>query len=775
MNKSLGRKFMASLLATSMLAAVPFSFQCNAAEQTSDTYAERSILPVKQTVITPETLTDLPKSVNLVDAHATEKTVKLYAYLKGIAKSNYVIYGHQDDTTQKTVLRDSGTNSDTKDVTGSIAGVFGIDGLAMTGAELELKAPYKDTVTQTAAVSISAAKEGAVVTLSAHMPNFAGVKKKGKKNGKYDYTGYTPNDTSGNVVNRILPGGDLNDVYTGYLDMVAQYAGDLAAADVPVLFRPFHENNGSWFWWGAGHCDGAAFKDAYRYTVNYLRDVKAVHNFIYVYSPNGPFETEESYLATYPGDNYVDVLAFDYYDTENDKTGKWFSSFSKTADVVSGLAEKHSKLSAVAETGLMSNGSFMSVSNNADKDWFNRVLKTIEGKNIAYFMTWANFNEKDGFFQPYMVSSTKGHEMIDNFTDFYNAENSVFADGIGDYAGIIANNTNTGGNISGYIKEPVSGGRIISAPSHITASVNAPFGTDVDFIIKNNDGTTIADLKGQEQNGDFSSEITQEILDKAGKTYGSISLSIAGTTYDKINIIFNIPETADKADVVDDFESYGGSGDLLKLKWSCNSGSGCSVSPALSTKYRSGGQYGLAFAYKINTEKIPEGYAGITVDKAVDWSQYDAVQLYCKPDGKGQKLVIQITSGGEDFEVHLPEFAATTEAKVLTLPFSKFVGKNKGKFDPSKVTKFGIWCNTIGSDVSVDSVMYFDDIKAVNMSSPSSGENEKTYVVKKGDTLWKIAKEKLGSGSKYMLIYNLNKNSMKNPDTIYAGETLILP
>ena len=47
--------------------------------------------------------------------------------------------------------------------------------------------------------------------------------------------------------------------------------------------------------------------------VNYLQ-AKGVHNLLYVYSPNGPIDNESDYLSRYPGDAYVDVLGFDYYD-----------------------------------------------------------------------------------------------------------------------------------------------------------------------------------------------------------------------------------------------------------------------------------------------------------------------------------------------------------------------------------------------------------------------------------------------------------------------------
>jgi LysM repeat protein len=49
------------------------------------------------------------------------------------------------------------------------------------------------------------------------------------------------------------------------------------------------------------------------------------------------------------------------------------------------------------------------------------------------------------------------------------------------------------------------------------------------------------------------------------------------------------------------------------------------------------------------------------------------------------------------------------------------------------------------------------------------------YTVKSGDTLSKIAKEYLGSPNKYMDIFNINKDVLKNPDLIHAGQTIKIP
>ena len=59
-------------------------------------------------------------------------------------------------------------------------------------------------------------------------------------------------------------------------------------------------------------------------------------------------------------------------------------------------------------------------------------------------------------------------------------------------------------------------------------------------------------------------------------------------------------------------------------------------------------------------------------------------------------------------------------------------------------------------------------------NSPAPSTN-KTYTVKKGDCLWNIAKSFYGNGSKYTVIYNANKDKIKNPNLIYPGQVLTIP
>ena len=676
----------------------------------------------------------IPASVRIVDEQAQPCAAQLFAYLKAVGESPYVLYGHQNDTHHKGGEEYFGsTSSDTKDITGSISAIVGIDALSFTGAELPIPDGQKNGVAAAAQLSIQAAQEGAIMTLSAHMPNFSLVADKGQDaDGSYDYSGYTPGNTKGEVMSRILPGGDLNDVYNGYLDLIADYGLLLQAQGIPVLFRPLHENNGSWFWWGAAFCDEEGYKNVYRYTVEYLRDVKNVHNFLYVYSPGGPFDSMADFESRYPGDEYVDVIGFDMYHDNPTTTDTWMQSFAQTAQLIDQAAQIHGKVPVVAETGMRVGTSLndgkdyggIAPEGNARPLWFSEIEQILSPTNIPYYMVWANWDGANNFYSPYKTSPAAGHEMTDAFINYYNEETSVFANGTGFYGQILTPAVEQH-TASGYILSPASGARILY-PETLTASVEH-IGGDVSFVLTNKEGTvsrTIpAQLSGQEDKMGYvyQAKMSQEDLKELGKTTGTISLVSGGTVLNTINAIFNIKEAVLDPLVVDDFEGYLGDSVLLMKDWATNSGSGCSVNLELSESNKAEKDFGMAFRYVISSDGSGEGWAGATKPFESNLTSCNALQLWIKPDGRGQKLVIQLTSNGEDFEVHLPEFAATTEAKYVTVPFAAMQGKNGGVFDPANISSFGIWCNTISpegvANWTVDSVLYVDDIHAVTTDS----------------------------------------------------------
>jgi mannan endo-1,4-beta-mannosidase len=111
-------------------------------------------------------------------------------------------------------------------------------------------------------------------------------------------------------------GTDLNKRWLAQIDVVAGYLKQLDSAHIPILWRPYHEMNGIWFWWGDKKGkDGIEklWKMMYDRYTNHFH----LNNLIWVWGANGPRDIpgDEAYAYKdyYPGNNYVDVLGADVY------------------------------------------------------------------------------------------------------------------------------------------------------------------------------------------------------------------------------------------------------------------------------------------------------------------------------------------------------------------------------------------------------------------------------------------------------------------------------
>jgi len=105
----------------------------------------------------------------------------------------------------------------------------------------------------------------------------------------------------------LAPDSEIHARWMEELDSIASGLQELKDAGVVVLWRPFHEMNGGWFWWGAK--DPASFIKLWRHMFDYFTKAKGLDNLLWVYSPNHGDKT----AAYYAGDRYVDIVGLDAY------------------------------------------------------------------------------------------------------------------------------------------------------------------------------------------------------------------------------------------------------------------------------------------------------------------------------------------------------------------------------------------------------------------------------------------------------------------------------
>ncbi|MDD2763522.1 MAG: glycosyl hydrolase [Opitutaceae bacterium] len=144
-------------------------------------------------------------------------------------------------------------------------------------------------------VAIAYWRAGGLITVNAHLYNPAKPHEGGLRDQGVDLAGL------------LAPGTAMHQQWMQELDELAAGLQELREAGVVVLWRPFHEMNGGWFWWGKK--DPAIFIRVWRHMFDYFTKAKGLDNLLWVYAPNHGDHTADYY----PGDGYVDVVGLDVY------------------------------------------------------------------------------------------------------------------------------------------------------------------------------------------------------------------------------------------------------------------------------------------------------------------------------------------------------------------------------------------------------------------------------------------------------------------------------
>ena len=175
-----------------------------------------------------------------------------------------------------------------------------------------------------------------------------------------DYAFYKA-DTEFDAANATVEGTWENKVFTEDLKNTAAYLKLLRDADIPILWRPFHEAAGGWFWWGK---DAVSFKSLWIAMFNYFK-AEGLDNLIWVWT------TEGNDADWYPGDQYVDIVGRDIY---NKETADCVSEYTSIAG---NYGNKIVSLSECGKVGLIS------------EQW-------ASGARWSWFMPWYDGTNEDG-------------------------------------------------------------------------------------------------------------------------------------------------------------------------------------------------------------------------------------------------------------------------------------------------------------------------------------------------------------------------------------------
>jgi mannan endo-1,4-beta-mannosidase len=329
--------------------------------------------------------------------------------LFSFAEAEQIAYGHQDDLFYGHTWcvtdweNDPLERSDVKEVTGKYPMIMGCDlGGIELGDSCNLDGVPFGLMRKAVLKHI---ERGGIVTFSWHPRN--------------PLTGGDAWDVSSNeVVKSILPGGEKKAEFMLWLQRAADFIESLGP-DVAVIFRPWHENIGSWFWWGGRLCTAQEYIELYRHTWLYFTKERGLTNILWCYSPNGPLKPED-YMSRYPGDEFVDILGTDIYEfvapneALEDAGDRFYEQVEDMLTTLAAISYEHDKLMCLSETGLES---------IPDTTWWTEYLyPSIEGYPISYVLTWRNAHDQPKHF----YAAWPGFEGADDFKAFSELDKIVF-------------------------------------------------------------------------------------------------------------------------------------------------------------------------------------------------------------------------------------------------------------------------------------------------------------------------------------------------------------
>ena len=340
---------------------------------------------------------------NLSDKKATPETILLYKNLVKLTQKG-ILFGHQDDLAYGVNWKYEAGRSDVKDVTGDYPAVYGWDlgGLEKKSDKNIDGIPF-DKMRQYIKEGYS---RGGLITLSWHFDN--------------PLTGKNAWDITPKSLASALPGGESHEKFKSWLDEAAKYIltlKDKNGKPIPMLYRPYHELTGTWFWWCKNNASPEEFKTLWKFSMDYFQK-KGIHNLIYVYN-TADFKTKKEFLEYYPGSDYADVLSFDKYQySDPTKDNSFVENCQSQFKIMDEVAKEQNKITAFAETG------YEAIPYS--KWWTDTLMKAIGDYKISYVLVWRNQGWQESEKKMHYYAPYKGQVSEKDFVDFYNLDNILF-------------------------------------------------------------------------------------------------------------------------------------------------------------------------------------------------------------------------------------------------------------------------------------------------------------------------------------------------------------
>ncbi len=342
-----------------------------------------------------ENLTNLSPTRQLSNKNASESTKRLYSYLCD-QYGKHIISGQQEycgshnynlyaDPTN--FIKDNEAEFEyLQETTGKMCAIRGIDFLNYYAG-----ADWDDNAAERAIQWVNEYNGIATVVWHWRVPS---------EEGGTERAFYVPSasadSTTFSIKNALKEGTWENKVIMADIEEIAKQLKKLKDADVPVLWRPLHEAEGAWFWWGAEGSE--ACKELYRLLYDQLTNVYGLDNLIWEWT-GYTYETSKDW---YPGDDVVDIMGYDKYNAADGLPN--LSSISSTFYSLVQMTDGE-KMVAMTE-----NDSIPSLENlqNDRASWL-------------YFCPW---------YMNYLTSEQ--NNPVDNLVEIYNSEYCITLDELPD-------------------------------------------------------------------------------------------------------------------------------------------------------------------------------------------------------------------------------------------------------------------------------------------------------------------------------------------------------